>query len=291
MDFFLAGTTVECVIPLVAKGVALDVDAIDYRILDESNTELQASTRLDSFNMGTPEAVIVVPASLNQLAAHSQADMDVHTIPTRGARVIEMHLTLTDGGNQVVMTYAFGLEPVAVLIPGVNSFQTYAQAQLAAAEIPGTPGWDAATDEERYAAMIEARWHMVKLSYYLLNSNINFGQDSLNFVPEGVYESKYVATNGLFMFDGNLELLSASQYNALPERFKGALRKAQVAEADFILTGDPMADKRLAGLTSDTVGQTHQSYRSTKPLDLPCCKRALSYVSYFVQMNKRLSRT
>jgi hypothetical protein len=290
MDFFLAGTTVECVIPLVAKGVSLDVDAIDYRILDENNAELQASTRLEGFTMGTKEAQIVVPASLNQIAGHSQADMDVHTIPTRAARLLELHLTL-ESGNQVVLTYAYGLEPVSVLIPGVNSFQTYAQAQLMAAEIPGTPGWDAAADEERYAAMIEARWHLVKLSYYLLNSNINFGQDSLNFVPEGVYQSKYVATNGLFMFDGNLELLSAEQFNALPERFKGALRKAQVAEADFILTGDPMSDKRLAGITSDTVGQTHQSYRSTKPLDLPCCKRALSYVSYFVQMNKRLART
>jgi hypothetical protein len=286
MDFFLTGTDVECVIPLVVRGQALDVTAIDYRVLDQTDEELAPRAALASFVAHAAEAVVDVPASLNTLGATS----DEHTIPTRGARVVELFLTLTNG-NQVAITYAYGLEPIAVLVPGVNSFQTYAQAQLAAADIPGTPGWDAASDEERYAAMIEARWHLVKLSYYLLNSNINFGQDSLNFVPEGVYQSKYVATNGLFMFDGNLELLNAEQFNALPERFKGALRKAQVAEADFILTGDPLTSKRAAGITMDEVGQTRQAFRSTKPLEMPCCKRAMSYVSYFVSTSKKLART
>jgi hypothetical protein len=285
MDFFLAGTAVECVIPIRLIG-ADPVAQVDYRVLNQDDVELAPRQPVTNY-AGGKTVTIDVPASLNVMGAASTQD----TIPTREARVIELYVMFAGAGNQVVQTYAYGLEPVAVLVPGVNSFQTYAQAQLMAAEIPGTPGWDAATDEERYAAMIEARWHLVKLSYYLLNSNINFGQDSLNFVPEGVYQSKYVATNGLFMFDGNLELLNAEQFAALPERFKGALRKAQVAEADYILSGDAELDKRLAGLTSDAIGQTRQSYRSTKPLDLPCCKRALSYVSYFVAMNKRLART
>jgi len=286
MDFFLAGTDVECVIPLTVRGAPLDVTAIDYRVLDQTDKELSERAALTDFAPHASSAMVVVPASLNVLGAPSTE----HTIPTRGARIVELFLTLANG-NQIAITFTYGIEPVAILVPGVNSFQTYAEALLQAAEIPGTPGWDEADDEDRYAAMIEARWHLCKLSYYLLNSNINFGQDSLNFVPEGIYKSKYIATNGLFMFDGNLELLNATQFAALPERFKGALRKAQVAEADFILTSDPLSAKRAAGITMDEVGHTRQAFRSTKPLELPCCKRALSYVSYFVSMTKKIART
>lgn len=287
MQVFLAGTNVLCVIPLLDRtGTPLNVASVEYRIVDQANTELVARAALADFVAGSADVQVTVPASLNTLGATPTE----HTVPTREGRIVELFLTL-DNGNAVGLTYVYGIEPVDTLVPGVNSFQTYAQAQLTAIDIPGTPAWDAATDEERFAAMIEARWHLCKLSYYLLNSNLNFGQDSLNFVPEGTYTSKYAATDSLFMFDGNLELLNAQQFDSLPERFKGALRKAQVAEADAILGNDPIALKREMGLISDAVGTTKQTYRSTKPLEMPCCKRAMSYVSYFVSNSKRLART
>jgi hypothetical protein len=287
MQVFLAGTNVLCVIPLLDRsGTPLNVASVDYRIVDQANTELAPRATLDSYTPGAASAQVTVPASLNALGATPTE----HTVPTREGRIVELFLTLADGNN-VGLTYVYAIEPVDTLVPGLNSFQTYAQAQLTAIDIPNTPAWDAASDEERYAAMIEARWHLCKLSYYLLNSNLNFGQDSLNFIPEGTYISKYAATDSLFMFDGNLELLNAQQFASLPERFKGALRKAQVAEADAILADDPIALKREMGLTSDAVGTTRQTYRSTKPLEMPCCKRAMSYVSYFVTNSKRLART
>ncbi|MFT4064278.1 hypothetical protein [Paraburkholderia sp.] len=287
MQVFLAGTNVQCVIPLADRsGAPLNAQSVRYRIVDQANAELQPLTPLDDFVAGAADVQITVPASLNALGATPTE----HTIPTREGRIVELYLTLSDG-NETSQTFIYAIEPVDVLVTGLNSFQSYAQAQITAIDIPNTPAWDCATDEDRYAAMIEARWHLCKLSYYLLNCNLNFGQDSLNFVPEGVYQSKYVATDSLFMFDGNLELLNADQFNALPERFKGALRKAQVAEADAILSQDVVASKREQGITSDAVGTTRQTFRSTKPLDMPCSKRAMSYLSYFLTNSKRLART
>jgi hypothetical protein len=287
MQVFLAGTSVQCVIPLLDRGGApLNVASIDYRVVDGLDTELAPRATLAGFVAGAANATVNVPASLNQLGPTPTE----HTIPTREGRVVELFLTLADG-NSTGLTFVYGLEPIDTLVTGVNSFQSYAQAQVTALDIPNTPAWDAAADEDRYAAMIEARWHLCKLSYYLLNSNLNFGQDSLNFVPEGTYVSKYAATDSLFMFDGNLELLNAQQFNSLPERFKGALRKAQVAEANDILGHDPVGLKREMGIVSDTVGETRQMFRSTKPLEMPAGKRAMSYLSYFLTNSKRLART
>ena len=99
-----------------------------------------------------------------------------------------------------------------------------------------------------------------------------------------------MATNSLFIFNGNLALLAATQYAQLPERFKLALRKAQVTEADNILGDDVLGAKREAGIILDSVGQTKQMFRNTKPLDMPVSKRALRFLSYFLVFNRTIGR-
>lgn len=286
MDLFLAGTNVVIQAPLTdRRGLALAPTAVAYRVVDETNTELLARTPATGFVLGATEVQIAIPAALNQLGAAPEYS----TQSSRGLRQIELFLTLADG-NEVAVSFAYGIEPLDVLSPGVNSFQSYAAACLIALDIPDTPGWDAASEDDRAAALIEARWNLCKLNYTLLNSNLNFGQNSLNWVPEGLYRSKYVATAGLFMFDGNLELLNADQFASLPTRFKAALCKAQIAEADAILFNDPVMKKRLQGLLSDAVGETRQTFRQMGPARLPASARALSYVSYFTSFSPRIGR-
>lgn len=276
---YLNNTDVSVVIPFTdAAGNAITVTSAKYRVTNQADTELVAPTDVAVAN-GDTEATIQVPAALNVIAAGA----------TREIRNIELYC-VTDG-NTVVMSQSYGLESTQPLQAGVNSFQTFSQAQLTALDIPNLSAWDAASDAEQVAAMIDAREHIVQLNFNLLNSNVNFGQDSLQYVPEGQYQSSYVARNSLFIFNGNLAILNAAQFNNLPERFKKALRQAQVVEANNILGGDPYEEKRQAGLILDSIGESRQMFRSTKALHLPICRRALGYLSYFVTFNKRIGRS
>lgn len=279
LDIYLANTDVTLVIPLVdTSGNAITVDSVSYRVIDHTGAEIVAMTVLDMFVSGDLEAHVLVPAVKNALSVSS----------SREVRSVE--LLCVSAGNTLSITKSYGLESTAPLVVGVNSFQTLAVAEMTALDIPKLTAWDSSDESEKTAALIEARERIHRLNFNLLNSNINFGQDSLAYIPEGSFPSQYVGHNGLFMFNGNLGLLNAAQYNVLPERFKRALRQAQVTEANFILGGDTGTEMRQAGIVSDTVGESSQQYRPGKPLEMPICKAALGYLSYFVTFGKRIGR-
>ena len=40
----------------------------------------------------------------------------------------------------------------------------------------------------------------------------------------------------------------------------------------------------------ESIGESRQMFRSTKPLDLPISKRALGYISQFVTFSKKIGR-
>lgn len=280
LPIYYAGTEVKITVPLVdAAGNALAVSALQYRITDETEAELAPLAALADFNANDADAVITVPGSLNALA----------TGVARGLRNLELVALLTDG-NTVRLAAGYVVEGADALVVGVNSFQTYAQAEFIALDIPNKTGWDAADKTARIAALIEARHRVCQLNFAPLNSNINWGQDSLNFVPEGTFATNYVDANGMFMFNGNLELLTPDQYRQLPQRFLDMLYRAQVAEADEILGGDPVEARRREGLIQEVVGESRQTFRAGKPLQLPVARRTLSYLSYFVTFSKRVTR-
>lgn len=279
MQAFSAGTDVTLSVPLTDRsGNVLNVSAVLVRVTDQDGGELLPQTALDGFTAGDEEAVVTVPAAKNAL----------ETGKSRALRVIELALTV--GTNTTHRTARYAIEAVDPLVVGVNSFQTYPQADFIALSIPNLAGWSAAADAERINALIEARMRIVRLNFTMLNDNGQWGQNSLNYVPEGSYKTRYIGAAGMFLFNGDLDQLDATQFMGLPERFKFALRQAQVAEADAVLGGDPMAQKRQDGLISDAVGESRQAFRLTKPLELPVSRRALGYLSAFVSLNKRISR-
>lgn len=279
MELYLAGTDVAVAVALQDRnGNTIAATALQYDVVDVDGNVKVAQQDVPGFTVGATEADITVPASANELADGNW----------REVRTVRLYCTV--GANVVQLNYSFGLELADPLILGGNTFQSLAQAEITALDIPNLSGWSAATDDDKIAALIDARVKICQLSYYLLNSNINFAQDSLNYIPEGAFQSQYVATNSLFIFNGNLALLNAQQYSQLPERFKLALRKAQVTEADHILGDDVIGQKRDSGIILDSVGQTKQMFRNTKPLDLPVCKRALRFLSYFLVFNRTIGR-
>lgn len=292
MEIYLAGTPVTLTVPMQDRnGNALTVTSISYRVVDQAGLEVVPSTALDTFVAAATEAVIEIPADINNIIPVPDTinSNQIDAFAVRGVRTVELILNI--GGNTVVLNKSYALEPTDPLVVGVNSFQTFAQAELTSLDVPNMPGWAAASDKEKIAAIVDARAHICQLNFWMLNSNINWGQDNLNFVPEGAYQSPYATSgNHLFIFNGNLSLLTPLQFDRLPVRFKAALRLAQVAEADSILGGDPVDVRRREGLLSETIGEVRQQFRFGKPLDMPVSKRALRYLSQFVSFSKKVGR-
>lgn len=279
MDIFSAGTAVTLSVPLQDRsGNPLSVTAVEYLITDEEGAQVSPAYLLDDFSPGSSEATIVVSAAENTLAAGV----------ARGLR--NLSLTCTVGGNRITIRAAYAIQAEDPLVVGVNSFMSYAQAEFTALSLPNLGAWNGADEQTRIAALIDARSHICQLSFNQLNSNVNWGQDSLNYVPEGRYDTDYIGTSSMFLFNGNLDLLRPDQFAALPTRFVDALKRAQVVEADSILGGNGIEQKRREGLTQDDIGESRQSFRATKPLELPVCRRALGYLSLYVTFAKRIGR-
>jgi hypothetical protein len=292
MEIYLAGTPVTLTVPLQDRsGNPINVTSINYRVVNQDGVEVVAQTALSAFAAGSPSAVIEIPSSVNTIVVVPSpiTSNQIDQFTPREVRTVELFLNVA--GNTVMIAKSFALEPADPLIVGINSFQTFSESELVALDIPNIDGWNAATEHDKMAALVDARARICQLNFWLLNSNINWGQDNLNFVPEGAYQSPYAAANNqLFMFNGNLSLLTPTQYNNLPIRFRAALRKAQVAEADAILGGDPVEARRREGLMLESIGEVKQMYRAGKPIDLPVSKRALQYLSQFVTFSKRVGR-
>jgi hypothetical protein len=269
------------------NGNALDVAAVDYRVIKQDGSEVLARTTLDTFSGGS-EAVVTVAAGLNAIAYVDPATItaaQLDSVSVREVRTVELFLTV--GDNTVLLTKSYALEPADTLVPGLNSFQGLAQAELVSLDIPSLDGWNGANEKDKIAALIEARQRICLLRFAILNSNVNFGQDNLSYVPEGTYTTPYA---GMFMFNGNLSLMTPATFVKLPPRFRSALCRAQVAEADSILGGSPLDARRQEGLLLESVGEVKQMFRAGKPLDLPVSRRALRYLGPFVSMAKMLTR-
>ena len=296
MKTYLQGTAVTLTIPLVDRaGTPLNVASIAYYVVDQAGSYVSDDIEVEGivavtstsvplaplagFIAGSPTAVVTMSPTINTMATYSTAEL----------RNVQLQCTLADG-NTILVSEAYAVTLADPLQVGINSFMTYANAEFTALSIPNIPGWDGASDKDRIAALIDARSHICQLNFSQLNSNVNWGQDSLSYVPEGTYPTNFASPDGMFLFSGNLSFLTVEQFVQLPPRFLNALYLAQVAESDDILQGDPVVKRRQEGMMLESIGESKQMYRPSKPLQLPCCRRALGYLSYFLSFTKGLTR-
>lgn len=296
LQIYLSGLPINVNIPIVdpQSGKALFAQSVSYLVVDQDDNVLVPLTPITNFTAGAASASITISAATNTTASFPDpttiTNNQIGMFNTREARTVELHC-LDVNANTFLLKYSYGLEGENSLVTGLNSFQTLPQAELSAMDIIGTPAWDSASDADKIAALIESWNRICQLNFWLLNSNVNWGQDNLNYIPEGVYQTPY-ASDGqqMFIFNGNLALLTPNQYNNLPYRFKNCLKMAQVAEADFLLGGDQTQLMRQSGVILETIGESKQMFRTAKALELPVSKRALKYLSQFVTFSKRIGR-
>jgi len=184
-------------------------------------------------------------------------DAQFHDLGTelRGLRTIE--LTMETAAGTVVALERYVIESSGIIDFGVNSFQTYDDALLESSYMIDVDTWQSETPQRQRSALIEAYTNLGRLNYKTAIALREMTPDELALVDS---------------------------------RLLVALKKAQIAEANFLLGGESVGDKRRLGLLSESVGESSQMYRSGKPLKLPVSEKALGYLSGYISWTIRLDR-
>lgn len=161
MQAYLGGQTVTLTIPLNdAAGEVIAATAVQYRVIDQAETELVAKTALATFTEGDAEVIVEIPAALNDLGSLM-----------RGLRVVELYVTTEAGTSLITVEYV--IEAFAVLAVGINSFQTYPAAVLVGYELPNLPGWSEASKNERMNALMAAYRNFGKLTLRYIQEEVD----------------------------------------------------------------------------------------------------------------------
>lgn len=195
-------------------------------------------------------AAIVVPAINNQLSAGVNREVRIITL-----------VMIDSSGNAIDLDYYYSIETVEQLVPAENSLLRYAEALALAPDFAMLDAWGRNTKRKQIAALIEA--------YHRLAS--------LRLKPNN---------------DG-LTSLTDITVNTLPEidaKFLDAFRRAQMIEADQILSRNTVDSQRKDGLLSYSNGEVTNFYRTDKPLDLLVSNKALKIVGRYVDYSVRIGR-
>ena len=267
-------------VPFLSEdGTALTPTTLAYRVLDETGTELQASQSL-AVPGGSPTAVsVTVPGPVNVLPTYVPPTglYDPATPVLRSMRVIELAMTTAAGVFTTNAYYIVAKNVTGQLQVLVNSFQTYETALLEVTQMPALDGWNAATRQDRAGALIESYFRLTKLGYRI---PMNAWGDS----PPAGFSLVIPSVQGDWVISPRLwPILNESSYDRYPDHFRLSMRRAQIAESNVILTGDPVDERRREGVMSESVGESSMMFRPGKPLDLPISKEACKYLQNYIE--------
>lgn len=268
MQSFTPGKPVTLTFSLLNdQGEALLPTALQSRVLDEDDTVLQDWVAVTMPDPSVTNVEVTVLGALNILTPPA----------TRGARIVE--LQLTDGAGTLTLSETYMLGGSTALSFGVNTFLTYAAATVMSADfVPmSLAGWNAAERKDQEAALSEAYERIMRLP---LGVHYDAEQSVL------YNDAQFVGLFGPIM----LRYLTPGQMAQLYPVFLTDLKRAQLAEADEILQGDPVRKARQSGLISNTVGESSQFFRTAKPLELPVSPRALEHLQRWVRFGAKIGR-
>lgn len=294
MNVYISGNVVESVIALNddAGNPIADVVGVTYRVIDSENNELVKPTVYvpdgDDYPEETeepaepetpetpenPEEVLadepvqeepVEQETISEVIVQTSEEVNALEEETsRDIRIICLKAK-TKTGAVFSLEYAYGLTIADPLQVGVNSFMTYRQAQKMAMDMPKLNNWEATSQSQRISALLEAKQRICRLAF-------DFGQIQPDMTK-------------------NLEDLSVEDFEALPIKFKTALKKAQLAEANDVLEVDSIAERRRQGLILETIGEVKQMFSSIIPAQMAVSSKAMSYLSRYLVSGKKIGRS
>lgn len=261
MDVYESGSAVTLVIPFEMNQA---ITQSSYRVLDERRVELVGETAI-SLDGGATEAEVTVPAPINTLSEGVR----------RAIHTVELVLTL-EGGSIRKVRASYGIAGETGLRVPEESFQTLAEAHNTAFDLPMMSGWSSATDAVKTTALMQA-YHNISL--------LNFDLDHVTEFPD------FPALEGYTLRPDPFVHMTREEFDALPDSFSRALRRAQVVEANDLLGGDPVAQKRQQGVLKETVGESSTTFVATVATRTTVCSSAKKILARFLSTGIRLRRS
>lgn len=265
---FQQGTDVSVTVEFPeVGGVVISPTAADFAVLDEAGEVVVARAADPDFNPASGNVSLTVQGIDNNI--------DDATV-TRAMRVVRVYFTTPTG--EVTADYRYVVERVEKLIIMTNSFATFEQALLYRLDLPALVGWDAATESEQIAAMVTAHDRMTRMTFRYRLSQQAVEYNSMDW--DEVY----------YWYVTDMRLRKMVDWVNWPSDFRKALGIAQVIESDFILDGDPVTEKRDAGIMSMTTGEAKVFFNPKPPLRTTLCREAMRVLGPYLYTNKRLTR-
>jgi hypothetical protein len=249
------------------SGATVTPSAISYSLYDEIDTRLVGPL---SPSVGSGNSTSVTISSLYNTLAAGQIN---------GAR--QLKATITHSGGVIKKNIFYLLKSDIALVIPKTSFVTMAGAMAAAMSMPDLDTFTAATELDRTIALMES---YLKISRLAFNVETSTG-DTMSIIT---WPGESLTKTGLSA--ANFAIMTPAEFFLLPLRFREALARAQVAEANDVLVEDPISDRVRAGLLSETIGESSMMFKSVRPLERGVSRRAIQYLSEFMSTRVVIGR-
>lgn len=234
-------------------GVEIVPVASTYTLYDKDGV-LASAQPVDLFSYDKPE--LTVDVSFNQLNPGE----------TVGYRKVEL-TTQDENGKTYLSEITYLIKSETGLEPGINSFARLPELITVSVDMIHLRTFHGASQEEQISALIQA-WN-------------NLGQLPVQFEDLKEMDS-YNKGSTRELVDADISLLAPKTYLRL--------LRAQIIEADDVLGGNPIEARRRLGLISDSSGESAHFFRTSKPLNLPCCRAAVDELRGIVNWSVKIGR-
>jgi hypothetical protein len=246
------------------NNAAVVVQRIDAVLYDGDDQVLLEMDNLP-FDAADTSKTITVPAALNRLGEGE----------TSAARALRVVLT-TDAGK-IRRSFGYIIEGESRLELLNNTWVTLEAAEVLARDMPELKSWSQSSDEQRAAALINAYSRMQRIQLRFTNP-----------LP-GEEDEEDRCEKHTILRPGVWNELTADDFLAFPKPFRTALRRAQICEANSILTDNPFAERHRAGVISETVGESSVMLRGGK-LELGVANETLRCLAGYVYYQVSIAR-
>lgn len=262
MDRFAVGTDVSLQIAYVDyNDMPIAPTAVSYSVFDENGTLIVGPVALSG--PYTDTADIIVAAAYNASVGARQIEVKMTT--ATGDSYVDARYQLQDGSTRLVLLK--------------NTFQTLIQALLTANDMVNVSSWVEADENQQIAALVEAYYRLTRFAYLIK-------------WPE------YVDTQNIYLQDMHARItpqmwpvMTPALFAPYPVQFQAALKKAQIVEANAVLIGDPVADKRRSGVQSETIGESKMTFRGgIRQLDFGVSRETFNVVKSYIDYRLTLTR-
>jgi len=250
--------------PASAGSVSLQVTIGDVVVWEDHTKVLWADALVSGVTFPSASSVIAEPQAFAKYSILLWDDLDQPLNP--GSVSFEVIIESTD-----------------LLRVLENSFGQWGELSLLARNMVSLKSYQFAQPDEQKAALINAFHNIadVHVNFCPPHSRARWHNQSQMWDGEGVFED---ALEGIYSTRQLTDVIWAK----LKPEVKDKLMRAQLIEANYLLSDQTPEKQRLAGLLSHSAGESAHFYRTVKPLELPVSRATAlalkGIISYVVRI-------